>query len=82
MIEQEDYLSTAKFPGIPEKVNEKRKYELQVPEFDPGAPSLDNLPPNLHQMIKQLSDSKALKYFKIEYVLELYVKHQSKLELG
>lgn len=44
--------------------------------------SVENLHPELRHMVKMFSDSAENPLFKIEYVLDIFVKHQSKLEFG
>ena len=43
---------------------------------------MDNLHPELRHMVKMFTDSTENSLFKIEYVLDVFVKHQSKLEFG
>ena len=44
--------------------------------------SVENLHPELRHMVKMFSDSTDNSLFKIEYALDIFVKHQSKLEFG
>ena len=73
---------TKKFEGIPEKVKEKKVVEFQIPVADKAFGTVDNLHPELRHMVKMFSDSTDNSLFKIEYVLDVFVKHQSKLEFG
>ncbi len=81
-FQAEEYLVTKKFDGIPEKVKEKKVVEFQIPVADKSAGTVDNLHPELRHMVKMFSDSTENALFKIEYVLDVFVKHQSKLEFG
>lgn len=44
--------------------------------------TVDNLHPELRQLVKMFSSSVDNSLFLIEYVLDIFVKHQSKLEFG
>lgn len=43
---------------------------------------MDNLHPELRHMVKMFTDSAENSLYKIEYALDVFVKHQSKLEFG
>lgn len=38
--------------------------------------------PELRHMVKMFTDSTSSALFKVEYILDVFVKHQSKLEFG
>lgn len=44
--------------------------------------TVDNLHPELRQLVKMFSSSVDNSLFLIEYVLDIFIKHQSKLEFG
>ncbi len=82
LLTDEEWLVTLKYEGCPEKVRETRTIEFQVPLVDKKFGSVENLHPELRHMVKMFSDSADNSLFKIEYVLDIFVKHQSKLEFG
>ena len=43
---------------------------------------MDNLHPELRHMVKMFTDSCENTLFKVEYQLDVFIKHQSKLEFG
>jgi len=65
----------AKFDGCAEKVRDSRTIEFQVPMVDPARSTVDSLHPELREMVKMLAGTIDTTLFKIDYVLDVYVKH-------
>ena len=82
LLTVDEYLHMAKFDGCAEKVRDSRTIEFQVPMVDPARSTVDSLHPELREMVKMLAGTIDTTLFKIDYVLDVYVKHQSKLEFG
>jgi len=78
----EDYTHSLKYDGCAEKVRENRTIEFQLPAADKSGGYVENIHPDLRHMLKVFSDSKENTLFKIEYKLEVFVKHLSKMEFG
>ena len=53
-----------------------------IPSGETKTPSVEILHPELRHMVKMLAGSSDTPLFKIEYFLDIFVKHQSKLEFG
>ena len=53
-----------------------------VPDVEKKYGNMDMLHPELRHMVKIFTDSADNSLFKIEYSLQVFVKHQSKLEFG
>lgn len=81
-LQVEEYLSQIKYPGCPEKQVEQRAISFELPNIDKTTGSADVLHPDIRHMVKLFTDSADNTLFKIEYVLQVFVKHQSKLEFG
>ena len=83
LLTNQEYIVVKKYEGCAEKVRETRTNEFMLPVADTVSPSTqENLHPELRPMIKLLSDSVENSLFKVEYYLEIFVKHLSKLEFG
>lgn len=82
LLREEDYIIALKFDGCAELIRDTRTIEFQVPQNDKKFGNVDNLHPELRHMAKMFTDSVSTVLFKVEYVLDVFVKHQSKLEFG
>ena len=78
----EEYLQALKYDGCSEKVRETRTIEFMVPNAEKKFGNMDMLHPELRHMVKIFTDSADNSLFKIDYTLQVFVKHQSKLEFG
>ena len=65
-----------------EKIRSHKVIEFQVPKLDKDIGNVKALHPDLRNITSMMSVSTANKLFRIQYQLEVYVKHQSKLEFG
>ena len=75
LLYEEEYLVALKYDGCAEKVKDQRTIEFQVPITDKKYGQVENLHPELRHMVKMFSDSTDNSLFKIEYVLDVFVKH-------
>lgn len=82
LLVDEEYILALKFDGCAENVRDTRTIEFQVPLTDKNYGQTNNLHPELRHMVKMFSDSISNTLFKVSYVLDVFVKHQSKLEFG
>lgn len=82
VITEEEYLAQIKYEGCAEKVRENRTIEFQLPVADQNYGSTNSLHPDLRPMVKLFSESADNSLFKVEYELQIFVKHLSKLEFG
>lgn len=83
LLQDKDYIVSHKHEGnVKELTSELRTIEFQLPVTDKKPGSVDNLHPDLRHMVKMFTDSTSTTLFKVEYVLDVFVKHQSKLEFG
>lgn len=81
-MKHEEYLRMQKFEGCAEKIKEKRTLEYELPLIEKDVGSVDHLHPELRLMAKMMTDSVSNALLKIEYQLDVYVKHLSKTEFG
>ena len=81
-FKSQEYLKAIKYDGISDKTKEKKVFEFELPQKDPNKENLYNLNHDQRQIISQLSDSTINSSFQIQYSLDVFVKHQSKLEKG
>ena len=79
---EEEYLVALKYDGCQEKIRETRTIEFQIPVADKKFGTVDNLHPELRHMVKMFTDTCENTLFKVDYSLDVFVKHQSKLEFG
>ena len=56
--------------------------DFELPSSEKKSGNTDALHPELRHMVKMLSASDDNSLFKIEYILQVFIKHQSKLEFG
>ena len=82
LLTTEEFLVALKYDGCAEKVREQRTIDFSVPVADIKFGTVDNLHPELRHMVKMFTDSADNTLFKVEYILSVFVKHQSKLEFG
>mmetsp|Transcript_28757 Transcript_28757/g.38344 ORF Transcript_28757/g.38344 Transcript_28757/m.38344 type:complete len:110 (+) Transcript_28757:1119-1448(+) len=83
ILDTQEYIEIRKFDvGVKEKIRETKIIEFQVPKKDKNFGNVRALHPDLRYITTMMSVSANNKLFKIEYQLEVYVKHQSKLEFG
>ena len=82
LLTVEEYLEAIKYDGCAEKVREQRAIEFELPSYDKKTGSTDQLHPDIRHMVKLFTDSADNSLFKIEYLIQVFVKHQSKLEFG
>ena len=78
----EEYLVSNKYEGGAEKTQIDKVIDFKMPEREKNVGTLNGLNPDMIPMVKQLSESVECPLFTIEYQLECFVKHQSKLEFG
>lgn len=82
LLTSEEYLVVLKYDGCAEKVRETRTIDFELPNADKKFGSVDMLHPDIRDMVKMFTDSADNTLFTIEYTLQVFVKHQSKLEFG
>jgi len=64
------------------KEQAQKLVEIQIPFEDKGYGDIQGMHPDLQFMTARFSETVANIVFQVEYTLEVYVKHKSKLELG
>lgn len=77
----EEYVLEKKHDGCAEKVRENRTIDFLLPAMEKKA-QVDQLHPDLRHMARILADTSSNSLFKVEYVLDVFVKHLSKMEFG
>ena len=82
IIDDKEIIVALKHPGIPAHSNEIKTVELQIPMEDKDIGSTAGMHRDLQMMTTMFSETVHNQMFKVEYHLEVYVKHQSKLEFG
>lgn len=82
LLTNEEYIVALKYDGCLEKVRDQRTIEFDIPLTDKAFGTVDNLHPELRHMVKMFTDSSENSLYKIEYCVDIFVKHQSKLEFG
>ena len=75
LLTLEEYLEAHKYDGCAEKVRETRTIEFMVPDHEKKFGNMDQLHPELRNMVKLFTDSADNSLFKIEYILQVFVKH-------
>ena len=75
LFTDEKLISALKYPGCPKKSTETRTVEFEVPLFDAKIGSVEKYHPDQRHMVKMLCDSTDNTLFKIEYVLDIFIKH-------
>ena len=68
--------------AIPGKSQDQKVIEYELPKSDKDVGSVKSLHPDLRQLTSMLTVSAFNPLFRVEYSLEIFVKHQSKLEFG
>ncbi len=81
-IDKEEYLKEQKFTGCEEKTKTNRTLDFELPSHDVEFGSAESLHPDMRHMKKMLSDTSKSAIFMVEYRLDVFVKHQSKMEFG
>ena len=81
-IEREEYLKEQKFTGCEEKTKTNRTLDFELPSHDKEFGTGENLHPDMRHMKKMLTDSSKSAIFRVDYRLDVFVKHQSKMEFG
>ena len=83
ILTKEEYLSEHKTDGgCAAKEREKVSFVFQIPQQDTKFGKVDNLHPDLRQMVKMFSTSISGDLFHISYHLDVFVKHDSWNEFG
>ena len=82
LLQKEEYLDTKKFEGCDAKVHSQITKEFRIPNMDKDFGSIQQLHPDLRHFVQQFTDSADNPFFKVEYQLDVFVKHLSKLEFG
>ena len=82
LYENTEYLLVDKHPGCAEKTKCEKTLVFKIPVADKKYGAVDNLHPELRKMVSMFSDSVENTLFKIQYSVDVFVKHQSKLEFG
>lgn len=83
ILEQEEYVHMAKHPMVVAKLSQEHKFiEYTLPTADKDLGNVKSLHPDLRKLTAMLCVSATNPLFKIEYSLEVFIKHASKLEFG
>ena len=82
LLTDEEEIYTQKYDGCPKKSNETRTIEFEVPLYDEKIGFVEKYHPDQRHMVKMFCDSADNTLFKIEYVLDIFVKHKAPLERG
>lgn len=83
VLVQQEYVDIKKHPMvIAGKTQEHKFIEYELPKVDKDNGVIKTLHPDLRSLTGMLTFSATNPLFKIEYMLEIYLKHQSKLEFG
>ena len=81
-LTKEEFLIEIKEPGCDRQVKHTKDYTLELPRVDKSFGRTESLHPELRQLVKMFSDSTTSPLFEINYFLDVFIKHQSKLEFG
>ena len=83
IFETQEYIEIKKFNvDFKAKIRDHKVIEFQVPKVDKDIGNVKALHPDLCNITAMMSVSAHNNLFRIQYQLEVYVKHQSKLEFG
>ena len=82
LLTSEEYLITVKEPGCEAKVKDTKEYVLEIPSIDQNFGKTEFLHPELRQLVKMFSDTTESSLFAIEYQVDVFIKHKSKVEFG
>ena len=83
IFETQEYIEIKKFNvDFKAKIRDHKVIEFQVPKVDKDIGNVKALHPDLRNITAMMSVSAHNNLFRIQYQLEVYVKHQSKLEFG
>ena len=82
LLTDEEWISTQKYDGCPKMSKETITVEFEIPLKDEKIGSVKKYHPEQRHMVKMFCVSADNTLFKIEYVLDIFVKHKSKLEFG
>lgn len=78
----EEYLLDVREAGCDAKQKEKKTCGFKLPPNDANIGKIDNLHPDLRQLVKIFTQSITTELFSVQYSIDVFVKHQSKLEFG
>ena len=81
-LEKDEYLIEIKEEGCDAKVNHSKDYNLEIPVADQKFGKTESLHPELRHLVKMFSDSTVTSLFEINYFLDVFIKHKSKVEFG
>lgn len=82
MLEKDEYLLEIKEEGCDAKIKHTKDYVLEIPSADTKFGKTESLHPELRHLVKMFSDSTTTSLFEINYFLDVFVKHKSKVEFG
>ena len=71
-----------KHTGIEKNTHQLKTVELTLPLKDKGFGNLKGMHPDLQHITTMFSESVHNAMFAVEYTLEVWIKHKSKLEIG
>ena len=78
----EEYLLDERETGCEAKQKEVKTFKFKLPANDSKFGKIDNLHPDLRQLVKIFTQSIKTDLFSVQYSIDVFVKHQSKLEFG
>ena len=83
LFETNEYIDVKKYPvEVAARTRDHKVLEFEIPKMDKESGSLEGLHPDLRSIAQMMSASAHNKLFRIHYQLEVFIKHQSKLEFG